>query len=163
MPVSDRRSTPRLEVLGRLHGQLVSLDVPISIGNVGLGGFSAESAMPFPLGARHQFRFTTHQGSEVDIRAVVVHRRPGYSADGQTFFVTGFSFVHDPLHDTAGDIRLLLASMVADGGNNAAAAAGEPVDDRQAGQSAIRLVTPPSARADVAPAQRRRRPLNQPA
>ncbi len=111
MSVTDRRSTPRLEVLGRLHGHLVSLDVSITVGNLGLGGFSAESVMPFPLGARHQFRFTTDRGVGIDIQAVVVHRRPGYSVDGLTFFVTGFSFVHDPMHDTARDIRALMASM----------------------------------------------------
>ena len=111
MSPRDRRSTPRLEVLGRLHGQLVSLDIPITIANVGLGGFSAESVMPFPLGARHQFRFTTDDRVEIHLAAVVVHRRPAYSPDGLTYFITGFSFVHDPMHDTASDIRRLVAAM----------------------------------------------------
>ena len=140
MPI-DRRSAPRLEVLGRLHGHLVSLDVPITIGNLGLGGFSAESVMPFPLGARHRFRFTTNTGGEVNIQAVVVHRRPGYSADGLTFFVTGFAFVHDPVHDTAGDIRLLLASMTPDAAHEEA---DSPGDGHARG--AIRLVLPTPAR-----------------
>jgi hypothetical protein len=161
MPI-DRRSTPRLAVLGRLHGHLVSLDVPITIGNLGLGGFSAESVMPFPLGARHQFRFTTDTGGEVNIQAVVVHRRPGYSADGLTFFVTGFAFVHDPAHDTAGDIRLLLASMTPDANDVPAVGATDQADHPHA-QGAIRLVAPAPGRATAPPARRRRRLADQPA
>jgi hypothetical protein len=137
---TDRRCTPRLEVLGRLHGHLVSLNVPITIGNLGLGGFSAESIMPFPLGARHQFRFTTDTGVDVNIQAIVVHRRPGYSADGLTFFVTGFAFVHDPMHDTARDIRLLLASMTLDATPDVA----DSSDDGHA-RGGIRLVLLPPA------------------
>ena len=157
MPI-DRRSTPRLEVLGRLHGHLVSLDVPITIGNLGLGGFSAESVMPFPLGARHQFRFTTDTGGEVNIQAVVVHRRPGYSADGLTFFVTGFAFVHDPVHDTARDIRLLLTSMTPDAARREA----DSSDDGHA-RDGIRLVLLTPARDTRPRARGRRRPVNQPA
>jgi len=157
MPI-DRRSTPRLEVLGRLHGHLVSLDVPITIGNLGLGGFSAESVMPFPLGARHQFRFTTDAGVEVNIQGVVVHRRPGYSADGLTFFVTGFAFVHDPVHDTARDIRLLLTSMTPDAARREA----DSSDDGHA-RDGIRLVLLTPARDTRPRARGRRRPVNQPA
>lgn len=158
MPVTNRRSTPRLEVLGRLHGQIVSLDVPIAIGNIGLGGFSAESVMPFPLGARHQFRFTTARPVEVNIRAVVVHRRPAYSPDGLTYFITGFAFVHDPMRDTAGDIRLLLASMVPDASDSTAVEPAEPADHHHV-HSAIRLVAPMPGRA-TSPARRRRRSID---
>ena len=160
MPATDRRSTPRLEVLGRLHGHLVSLDVPITLGNVGLGGFSAERVMPFPLGARHQFRFTTDRGVEVNIRAVVVHRRPGYSADGLTFFITGFAFVHDPMHDTSRDIRLLLASMLPVANDSTAVEATDPADHRPA-PGGIRLVALMPGRATVRPARRRRESTNQ--
>lgn len=162
MPATDRRSTPRLEVLGRLHGRLVSLDVPISVANVGLGGFSAESVMPFPLGARHHFRFTTDRGVEVNIRAVVVHRRPGYSADGLTFFVTGFAFVHDPMHDTSRDIRRLLASMLPLANDSPAPDAADPGDHRPA-PGGIRLVTLRPGRATAHGARRRRRSTGQPA
>lgn len=87
-----------------------------------------------------------------------MHRRPGYSPDGLTFVVTGFAFVHDPVHDTAGDIRLLLASMTPD-------AAREEVDSLDDGHAhgAIRLVRLTPARNATPRARGRRPPVNQPA
>ena len=108
--VTERRKTPRVQVLGQLYGQAISLEVPISVRNVGLGGFSTESLVPFPLGARHEFRFAVAGRVAIQIKAVVVHRRPAYSADGLTSFITGFEFIHDAVHDTAADIRTLLAA-----------------------------------------------------
>jgi len=108
--VTERRAAPRVDVLGQLYGQAISPQVPLSVRNIGLGGFSTESLVPFPLGAQHDFRFAVAGHVAVQIRAVVIHRRPSYSADGLTAFVTGFAFVHDALHDTAADIRMLLAA-----------------------------------------------------
>jgi hypothetical protein len=86
------------------------LPVPISLRNLGLGGFSTESIVSFPLGARHEFRFTIAGGVEIHIGAVVMHRRPAYTVNGLTCFITGFAFLHDPARDTAADIRTLLAA-----------------------------------------------------
>ena len=108
--VTERRAGRRLDVPDHLHGEVIAFPVPISLRNLGLGGFSTESIMPFPLGARHEFRFTIAGGVEIDVGAVVIHRRPAYTVDGLTCFITGFAFLHDPVRDTAADIRTLLAA-----------------------------------------------------
>lgn len=111
MFLTERRASPRLEVLDQLHGHLVSLNVQLEMRDLGPGGFSTESVVPFPLGARHHFRLTTADDVEVLIEAIVIHRRPAYSADGLTHFIAGFAFVHDPVHDTAADICRLLDAI----------------------------------------------------
>ena len=110
---TERRAACRLEVLDQLNGQLVSMNVPILVRELGAGGFSIESNVPFPIGAHHQFRFTTAAGLAIILEAAVVHSQPTRPAHGWKRYVTGFSFVHDAIHDTARDIDILLDAMTA--------------------------------------------------
>ncbi len=91
---SDRRTSPRIEILGRVHGQAVSLDVPLKVREISLGGMAIETPVPFPLGAVHEFRLTLGDGSTVLLRARVVHCRPAGAAT-TPLFLSGMHFVDD--------------------------------------------------------------------
>jgi hypothetical protein len=91
---SERRRSPRIEILGRVHGQAVSLDVPLTVREISLGGMSIEVPVAFPIDAIHEFRLTLGDGSTVLLRGRVVYCRPFRGEAGQ-LFVCGLHFVDD--------------------------------------------------------------------
>lgn len=91
----NRRRWPRLQILGDLHGQVVSLDMPISVTEISLGGFAMETTCEFPPGAVHEFRLTFNDES-VTLRARVVFCRRGYAPGDSSIYVTGLEFVDHP-------------------------------------------------------------------
>jgi hypothetical protein len=109
MPRHERRHTPRLQVLNRIHGRLASLPVRLTLRDMGPRGFSVESAVAFPCGARRLFLFTTAAGLEVIIEGAVVYSRP-HEGD-ESLHTTGFRFVHSRLTNTGADIDLLLDAL----------------------------------------------------
>jgi hypothetical protein len=92
---SDRRRSPRIEILGRLHGHSVSLDVPVSVREISLGGMALETGFPFPVGAVHEFRLTLGDGSQIQLNGRVMHSRDLGTPGGQPAFLTGIQFVDD--------------------------------------------------------------------
>lgn len=109
MQIHERRRAPRLQVLGRIQGRLVSLPLPVELRDMGPVGFSVESALPFPQGARRLFLFTTAGGLQVLIEGAAAHSRP--DAIGDARYVTGFNFVHSRLTDTDADVTVLLDAL----------------------------------------------------
>jgi hypothetical protein len=109
MHMKERRRAPRLQVLDRIQGQLVSLPLPVKLRDLGPLGFSVESALPFPQGVRRVFLFTTARGLQVIIEGAVVHSRSDDADDAR--YVTGFRFVHSRLTDTDADVTVLLDAM----------------------------------------------------
>jgi hypothetical protein len=108
MQTDERRGTPRLQVLGRIQGRLLSLPLPVELRDLGPSGFSVESPLPFPLGARRLFLFTTAGGLQVLIEGAAAHCRHD---DEAARYVTGFRFMHSRLTDTTADIGVLLDAM----------------------------------------------------
>lgn len=105
--VRNRRRFPRLEVMGRVEGQLMPLDVPLVVRDLSQGGFSTVSHIPFPPGSSHHFRFTTASGVEVMLDAMAVHcRLAAAGADGNYTYVTGFEF-HSSARTDAGVAMLI--------------------------------------------------------
>jgi hypothetical protein len=92
---ADRRRSPRIEILGRLHGHIASLDVPVTVREISLGGLSIETSFAFPAGIVHEFRLTLGDGSAVVLRGRVVYSREGSSPDGEPVFVSGVQFIDD--------------------------------------------------------------------
>ena len=109
MHVKERRRVPRLEVLGRIQGRLVSLPLPVELRDMGPDGFSVESPLPFPQGARRLFLLTTVGGLQVLIEGATAHCRPDDRDDAR--YVTGFRFVHSRLTDTNADVTVLLDAL----------------------------------------------------
>lgn len=97
----ERRRSPRIEILGRLHGHAVSLDVPVVVREISLGGMALETTFPFPPGAVHEFRLTLGDGAQVVLNGRVMHSRNTAEAGKPPVYVTGIQFVDD--EPTTGD------------------------------------------------------------
>jgi hypothetical protein len=93
----ERRASPRIEILGRLHGHLVSLDVAVTVREISLGGMAIETPIAFPIGAVHEFMLTLGDGSTVPLTGQVVHCRNVAAPDADPSYVSGVRFLDDEL------------------------------------------------------------------
>lgn len=91
----DRRRSPRIELLGRLHGHSVSLDLSVNVREISLGGMAIETPVPFPVGAVHAFRLTLGDDSTVELTGRVMHCRNASPGDAAPVYVSGIQFVDD--------------------------------------------------------------------
>jgi hypothetical protein len=96
---TERRRSPRIELLGRLHGHSVSLDVPVTVLEISLGGMAIQTALAFPVGAVHEFRLTLGDDSTVELRGRVMHCRNTAPAGDEPTYATGVQFVEDEPSD----------------------------------------------------------------
>jgi hypothetical protein len=94
--VEDRRHAPRFELLGRVHGQVVSVATAVRVREISLGGLSFESAIAFPIGALHEFRLQLGDNSDVVLRGRVVRCLQHGHIDGEPRYTTAVQFVEDP-------------------------------------------------------------------
>ena len=99
-PLQERRKQQRIRVLGHLEVYLEGEGTPVTLRDIGLGGFSTETAFPFASDAVHAFAFTVAPGWSTVLRAKVVHSRPE-QGDPSPTYVTGFEFVTAPGRDLA--------------------------------------------------------------
>jgi hypothetical protein len=83
----DRRRSARLEVLGRIQGELRALDLPITVLNVSQGGFLMQAPLDFPLGGSHDFRFTAPGREPIVLTAHVVHVMSAIGAGSATYLL----------------------------------------------------------------------------
>lgn len=91
----ERRRSPRVEILGRIQGREVSLDIPVVVRELSLGGMSIESGLVLTIGDVHEFLLTLGDGSQVPLRARVMRSEEFVAADGKTHFLTGLQFLDD--------------------------------------------------------------------
>lgn len=91
----DRRRAPRVEILGRLQGREVSLDTPVIVREISLGGMSIESGLVFSVGDVHEFLLTLGDDSQVPLRGRVLHSQETITADGKTMFLVGLQFIDE--------------------------------------------------------------------
>lgn len=91
----ERRRAPRIEVLGRLQGQMVSADTLLTVREISLGGLSFESSTPFALGVVHEFRLTLGDESAVLLRGRIVRSDGRINNDGSILYITGVQFIDD--------------------------------------------------------------------
>ena len=71
----ERRQSPRVQIMENLQGRQIARDVPVSMLEVGLGGFSLETPLPFPVGGVQEFLVTLTDGTSLTIRGRVAHCR----------------------------------------------------------------------------------------
>jgi hypothetical protein len=93
--VNDRRRAPRFELLGRVHGQIVSVATAVRIREISFGGLSFESSIAFPIGAVHEFRLQLGDSSDVVLRGRVVRCLQHGMVDGAFRYTTAVQFVDD--------------------------------------------------------------------
>jgi hypothetical protein len=89
---ADRRRSARVEVLGRIQGQVVSLDVPVLVREISLGGMSVETPEAFPVGSVNVFMLTLGDGAGIDVAGRIVYSRPSADAH-RRFYVSGVQFI----------------------------------------------------------------------
>lgn len=92
---AERRQYPRVKVMSLLHGYWVELDVPVTVVEVSVGGFSVESSIPFPAGFDATFLFSASDGRESLVRCCCRHSRMGES-HGSQVCIAGFEFLPQP-------------------------------------------------------------------
>lgn len=105
---TDRRRSPRIEILGRLHGHSVSLDVPITVRELSLGGMAIETTLPLAEGAQHQFLLTLGDDSTVELDGRVMHCRAVAEQGEPPRYVSGIQFIDDEPPDEAGTVGDLI-------------------------------------------------------
>src|SRR5260370_575887 len=90
----DRRRSPRVQVLERIHGELRALGVPVTLLNLSRQGFLMEAEADFTIGGSHDFRFTLPDEDPVDVSVRVVHATKADQGDG-SMYVVGLEFEHE--------------------------------------------------------------------
>ncbi len=96
----ERRRSSRVEILGRLHGRVVSLDLPVTVREISLVGMSIQTTIAFPVGAFQEFRLTLGDDSTVLLRGRIVYCRELGRDGGEPTFVSGVEFVEEIPHES---------------------------------------------------------------
>jgi len=111
-PAPQRRRSPRLQLLGEVHGQLVGIALPIVVRDISDGGFSIVTSIEFPQDAVHRFELALESDARppIQVQARVVHGRL-LAGDPEVLYVTGFAFTDDQPNATQADIRALVAEL----------------------------------------------------
>jgi PilZ domain len=104
----ERRRNTRVELMGQLQGQLVSMDLPIAVLEISLGGMRITTPIAFDVGARGRFMLTLGDGAGVLVLGQIVHCQPIEGATPQAF-VSGVQFLDD---DDAPDAGAGLSDLV---------------------------------------------------
>ena len=95
---SERRNSPRIEILGKLHGHTVAFDVPVLVREISLGGMAVETEIELAEGSVHDFLLTLGDGSTVELAGRVMHSRL-ISEEGEPAYVSGVQFIDDQPSD----------------------------------------------------------------
>jgi hypothetical protein len=93
-PLPERRRSPRVAILGRLHGLAVALDVPVEVRDLSLGGISIDTPVPFPVGATQEFGLVMGDGSQLVLHGRILRCRD-VSRVGIPMFQLGVQFLED--------------------------------------------------------------------
>jgi hypothetical protein len=91
---SERRSSPRVEMIGQMFGRLASIDRALVVRDISLGGMSIETPVALEAGSVLRFVLTLGDGAGVDVTGRVVRCFEVTGPDGPVF-VSGVQFVDD--------------------------------------------------------------------
>jgi len=89
---TERRRSPRVEVLKRIAGQVSPANVPITLLNVSLGGFLMRAPVNYPRGETLEFCVTVAERDPIVIRVRVQHTMRATSGEG-TSYISGVEFL----------------------------------------------------------------------
>jgi PilZ domain len=101
--MSERRRAPRVDLVGQLHGELVSVDLPIRVREISLGGMSIETSEAFEVDSRHSFVLTLGDGAGVFVVGRVVYSRRADRPEGAVF-ISGIQFLDEDVADGTGQV-----------------------------------------------------------
>jgi hypothetical protein len=89
----NRQDVRGLEAPPGVRCEVIGLDLPLVLNEVGTGGFSVQASRPFHTDVIHVFRFTFQDGESALISAEARHTRSMLPPSGDSFvYVTGFAF-----------------------------------------------------------------------
>jgi hypothetical protein len=107
----ERRRYPRIEILGRIQSRVLSLNLPIAVLDMSLGGVCIQTDITFPIGELHEFRLTANEGEPLVISARVVHSLHASRSDGTPCYFIGFEFVEDDAPGTRLAVEKLMSNL----------------------------------------------------
>jgi hypothetical protein len=107
----ERRRSDRTPVSGRLQACRLPDDQPITVINLGLGGFRIRTTYGFTIGARHEFRFELADGTVIDIGARVIYCTPRVALDGTIVYFTGFEVADEAHRDNRALVEEILHDL----------------------------------------------------
>jgi len=90
---TERRRSPRIELLGKLHGHVVALDVPLHVTELSMTGMGLQTGFDLPLDAVHSFRLTLGDGSTVILAGRVVRCQKVVREGEEVVYVSGVDFM----------------------------------------------------------------------
>ena len=105
----ERRRAPRVDLVGQLRGELVSVDLPIVVREISLGGMSIETSEAFEVESRHSFVLTLGDGAGVFVLGRVAYSRRVDRPQG-AIFITGIQFLDDE-SEAGGDVGDLVKKV----------------------------------------------------
>jgi hypothetical protein len=105
--MDERRRAPRVNLVGQLRGELVSVDTPIVVREISLGGMSIESETRFEVDARHEFMLTLGDGAGVLVLGRVAYCRTVEAPNGARFII-GIQFLDEETGDSGADVGGLI-------------------------------------------------------
>jgi hypothetical protein len=94
---TERRSTPRTEVLGRVALKVLSTPVSARLREISTGGCAVETPTPLPQGVHH-FRLEIAGREAIELTAELVHSTRLSLPDGEAIYLAGFEFL--PLNES---------------------------------------------------------------
>jgi hypothetical protein len=107
-PNAERRTTPRIELVGEINGRVLPFKLPVVLLDLSPGGFALASPVPFERHAEYTFIFNGKH-PHGPIRAKDVHCLRVSHGTTDASYVAGFSFILDEPAD-----RQLVDNLIAE-------------------------------------------------
>ena len=107
---TERRRAPRVDLVGQLRGEFVSVDLPIVVREISLGGMSIETGQGFDIDSRHGFILTLGDGAGVFVVGRVAYSRHVDRPEGAVF-ISGIQFLDDEETEAGGDVGDLVRNI----------------------------------------------------
>ena len=109
-PSEEHRRYPRIQILGRVAGKVLTVSEPVAVLDMSVGGLAIQTGVMFPIGSRQELRLTLETGALLTMFALVVHSMRAHAADGSTYYVSGLHFVEVNAEETLA-IQTMIASL----------------------------------------------------
>ena len=91
----DRRHYPRIEMVGRVTGQVLPRSEPVIVLDMSKSGFAMQTRALYPVGEVYEFRLELpDMNAPLTISAQIVRSAPVQGADGSTHHLSGLHFVN---------------------------------------------------------------------
>jgi hypothetical protein len=90
---AERRRDPRLDVLGELYGYIETLNIPLIVRDLSLGGCSIETHQPLESGSTQFIRIDVYDSLSVTVQARIAHSSRAVGADRPTRYISGLQFL----------------------------------------------------------------------